>query len=79
MSHGYGLTETGSIVVSCTWKSETNKFLATEKVRLKVLTYIMLWALGPARIICIAHLYLYYTLLVLYTYASYIKALMYIL
>ena len=79
MSHGYGLTETGSIVVSCAWKSESNKFPATEKARLKVLTYIMLWALGPVRITCIAYLYLYYTLLVLHTYASYIKVLMYIL
>ena len=33
----------------------------------------------PNQVTCIAHLYLYYTLLVPYTYASYIKALMYIL
>nr|XP_023873170.1 probable acyl-activating enzyme 6 [Quercus suber] len=35
VSHGYGLTEAGSIVVSCAWKSEWNKFPATEKARLK--------------------------------------------
>lgn len=35
VSHGYGLIETGSIVVSCAWKSEWNKFPATEKARLK--------------------------------------------
>ena len=33
----------------------------------------------PTLFTCIAHLYLYYTLLVPHTYASYIKALMYIL
>ena len=35
VSHGYGMTEAGSIVVSCAWKSEWNKFPATEKARLK--------------------------------------------
>ena len=33
----------------------------------------MLWALGPNCFTCIAHLYLYYTLLVPHTYASYIQ------
>ena len=36
--------------------------------------YVLLWALGPtAFFTCIAHLYLYYTLLVLHTYATYIR------
>uniref|UniRef100_A0A2N9H1U5 AMP-dependent synthetase/ligase domain-containing protein n=1 Tax=Fagus sylvatica TaxID=28930 RepID=A0A2N9H1U5_FAGSY len=35
VSHGYGLTETGGIVVSCAWKPEWNKFPATEKAKLK--------------------------------------------
>ena len=36
--------------------------------------YVLLWALGPtAFFTCIAHLYLYYTLLVPHTYASYIR------
>ena len=33
----------------------------------------------PSYFTCIAHLYLYYILLIPHTYASYIKALMYIL
>ncbi|KAE8732477.1 putative acyl-activating enzyme 5, peroxisomal [Hibiscus syriacus] len=35
VSHGYGLTETGGLVVSCAWKREWNKFPATERARLK--------------------------------------------
>ncbi|KAJ4806132.1 hypothetical protein LUZ62_018698 [Rhynchospora pubera] len=35
VSHGYGLTETGGIVMSCAWKSEWNKFAASERARLK--------------------------------------------
>ncbi|GMY17514.1 probable acyl-activating enzyme 6 [Fagus crenata] len=35
VSHGYGLTESGGIVVSCAWKPEWNKFPATEKAKLK--------------------------------------------
>ena len=36
--------------------------------------YVLLWALGPTTFFtCIAHLYLYYTLLVPHTYASYIR------
>ena len=36
--------------------------------------YVLLWVLGPtAFFTCIAHLYLYYTLLVPHTYASYIR------
>ena len=43
---------------------------------------VLLWALGPTALLmgfwpncftCIAHLYLYYTLLVPHTYASYIR------
>lgn len=33
--HGYGLTETGGLVVACTWKNHWNKFPANEKARLK--------------------------------------------
>ncbi|KAF3435076.1 hypothetical protein FNV43_RR22163 [Rhamnella rubrinervis] len=33
--HGYGLTETGGIAVSCAWKREWNRFPATERARLK--------------------------------------------
>ncbi|XP_019182825.1 PREDICTED: probable acyl-activating enzyme 5, peroxisomal [Ipomoea nil] len=35
VSHGYGLTETGGLVVSCTWKNKWNKFPAEEKAKLK--------------------------------------------
>ncbi|KAF2290575.1 hypothetical protein GH714_014492 [Hevea brasiliensis] len=35
VSHGYGLTETGGIVVSCAWKPQWNLFPATERARLK--------------------------------------------
>ncbi|EYU25690.1 hypothetical protein ABFS82_11G108200 [Erythranthe guttata] len=35
VSHGYGLTETGGLVVCCTWKKKWNKFPAAEKARLK--------------------------------------------
>ncbi|KAI5336272.1 hypothetical protein L3X38_015539 [Prunus dulcis] len=33
--HGYGLTETGGVVVSCAWKPEWNKYPMTEKAKLK--------------------------------------------
>ncbi|KAL6228253.1 hypothetical protein ACLB2K_002207 [Fragaria x ananassa] len=35
VSHGYGLTETAGLVVSCAWKPGWNKFPATERARLK--------------------------------------------
>ncbi|XP_021745198.1 probable acyl-activating enzyme 6 [Chenopodium quinoa] len=35
VSHGYGLTETGGLVVSCAWKPQWNKFPAPERARLK--------------------------------------------
>ncbi|KAH7849703.1 hypothetical protein Vadar_021809 [Vaccinium darrowii] len=35
VSHGYGLTETGGMVVSCVWKREWDKYPATERARLK--------------------------------------------
>lgn len=35
VSHGYGLTETGGLVVCCTWKQKWNKFPAAERARLK--------------------------------------------
>lgn len=35
VSHGYGLTETGGIVMSCAWKKEWNKLVASERARLK--------------------------------------------
>ncbi|KAL8038166.1 hypothetical protein ABFX02_11G086500 [Erythranthe guttata] len=35
VSHGYGLTETGGIVICCTWKKKWNKYPAAEKARLK--------------------------------------------
>ncbi|KAH7848712.1 hypothetical protein Vadar_006489 [Vaccinium darrowii] len=35
VSHGYGLTETGGLVVSCAWKREWDKYPATERARLK--------------------------------------------
>ncbi|XP_016457105.2 2-methylpropanoate--CoA ligase CCL4 [Nicotiana tabacum] len=33
--HGYGLTETGGLVISCTWKNHWNKLPAAERARLK--------------------------------------------
>ncbi|KAL9247969.1 hypothetical protein vseg_021337 [Gypsophila vaccaria] len=35
ISHGYGLTETGGLMVSCAWKKEWNKFPASERAKLK--------------------------------------------
>lgn len=35
VSHGYGLTETGGLVVSCAWKEKWNRLPATERARLK--------------------------------------------
>jgi acyl-CoA synthetase (AMP-forming)/AMP-acid ligase II len=35
VSHGYGLTETGGIVMSCAWKGEWNNLAASERARLK--------------------------------------------
>ncbi|KAF3640900.1 2-methylpropanoate-CoA ligase CCL4 [Capsicum chacoense] len=35
VTHGYGLTETGGLVISCTWKNHWNKLPATERARLK--------------------------------------------
>ncbi|KAL0462606.1 UNVERIFIED_CONTAM: putative acyl-activating enzyme 5, peroxisomal [Sesamum latifolium] len=35
VSHGYGLTETGGLVVCCTWKKKWNKFPAAEKAKIK--------------------------------------------
>ncbi|XP_057809311.1 2-methylpropanoate--CoA ligase CCL4-like [Salvia miltiorrhiza] len=35
VSHGYGLTETGGLVIFCTWKKKWNMFPATERARLK--------------------------------------------
>ncbi|XP_059623314.1 2-methylpropanoate--CoA ligase CCL4-like [Cornus florida] len=35
VSHGYGLTETAGLVVSCAWKPQWNRIPATERARLK--------------------------------------------
>lgn len=35
VSHGYGLTETAGLVVSCAWKPQWNKFPASERAKLK--------------------------------------------
>lgn len=35
ISHGYGLTETGGLVVTCAWKGEWNRLPVTERARLK--------------------------------------------
>ncbi|CAM0901690.1 unnamed protein product [Alopecurus aequalis] len=35
VSHGYGLTETAGLVLSCAWKGEWNKLPASERARLK--------------------------------------------
>ncbi|XP_061349279.1 2-methylpropanoate--CoA ligase CCL4-like, partial [Gastrolobium bilobum] len=35
VSHGYGITETCGVIVSCTWKREWNEFPARERARLK--------------------------------------------
>ncbi|XVE95571.1 hypothetical protein REPUB_Repub02eG0109700 [Reevesia pubescens] len=35
VSHGYGLTETGGVVVSCAWKQDLNNLPLTERARLK--------------------------------------------
>ncbi|XP_038877068.1 probable acyl-activating enzyme 5, peroxisomal [Benincasa hispida] len=35
VGHGYGLTETGGLVIYCSWKSKWNRLPATERARLK--------------------------------------------
>ncbi|KAI3798714.1 hypothetical protein L1987_33992 [Smallanthus sonchifolius] len=35
ISHGYGLTETGGLVVTCAWKGEWDRLPGTERARLK--------------------------------------------
>ncbi|XP_031480173.1 2-methylpropanoate--CoA ligase CCL4-like isoform X2 [Nymphaea colorata] len=35
VSHGYGLTETGGLVVSCAWKQKWNRLPASDRARLK--------------------------------------------
>ncbi|KAI3798712.1 hypothetical protein L1987_33990 [Smallanthus sonchifolius] len=35
VTHGYGLTETGGLVVACSWKKEWNRLPVTERARLK--------------------------------------------
>ncbi|TKY56636.1 acyl-activating enzyme 6 [Spatholobus suberectus] len=35
VSHGYGMTETLGVIVSCAWKREWDKFPATERARLR--------------------------------------------
>lgn len=35
VSHGYGLTETGGLVVTCAWKLKWNRLPATERARMK--------------------------------------------
>ncbi|KAK3026129.1 hypothetical protein RJ639_042572 [Escallonia herrerae] len=35
VSHGYGLTETGGLVVTCAWKPKWNRLPATERARMK--------------------------------------------
>ncbi|CAK9136406.1 unnamed protein product [Ilex paraguariensis] len=35
VSHGYGLTETGGLVVTCAWKPQWNRLPATERARMK--------------------------------------------
>ena len=35
VSHGYGLTETGGMALSCTWKAEWDRLPAAERARLK--------------------------------------------
>ncbi|KAI3519062.1 hypothetical protein L1887_08055 [Cichorium endivia] len=35
ISHGYGLTEIGGLVVTCAWKQKWNRLPATERARLK--------------------------------------------
>ncbi|XP_068645566.1 probable acyl-activating enzyme 6 [Aristolochia californica] len=35
VSHGYGLTETAGLIVSCAWKGEWNRLPASERARLK--------------------------------------------
>ncbi|KAL1566707.1 2-methylpropanoate--CoA ligase ccl4 [Salvia divinorum] len=35
VSHGYGLTETGGLVICCTWKKKWNMFPAVERAKLK--------------------------------------------
>ncbi|CAO2833113.1 unnamed protein product [Amaranthus hypochondriacus] len=35
VGHGYGLTETGGVIVSCAWKENWNKYPALERARFK--------------------------------------------
>jgi acyl-CoA synthetase (AMP-forming)/AMP-acid ligase II len=43
VSHGYGLTETAGLVVSCAWKPQWNRLPASERARLKARQGVNAW------------------------------------
>ncbi|KAE8698089.1 putative acyl-activating enzyme 5, peroxisomal [Hibiscus syriacus] len=51
VSHGYGLTETAGLVVSCAWKRKWNKLPATERARLKSRQGVRTLALTEADVV----------------------------
>ncbi|XP_022993747.1 probable acyl-activating enzyme 5, peroxisomal [Cucurbita maxima] len=52
VSHGYGLTETGGLVICCSWKSGWNRLPAAERARLKARQGVRTLAMAVADVLC---------------------------
>ncbi|XP_057809307.1 2-methylpropanoate--CoA ligase CCL4-like [Salvia miltiorrhiza] len=51
VSHGYGLTETGGLVVTCAWKQEWNHLSASERAKLKARQGVRTVAFGEMDVV----------------------------
>ncbi|KAL0541485.1 hypothetical protein IC582_021530 [Cucumis melo] len=51
VSHGYGLTETGGLVIFCSWKLKWNQLPATERARLKARQGVRTLAMAEADVL----------------------------
>ncbi|XP_047956624.1 2-methylpropanoate--CoA ligase CCL4-like [Salvia hispanica] len=51
VSHGYGLTETGGLVVSCAWKKEWDQLSGTERAKLKARQGVRTVAFGEMDVV----------------------------
>ncbi|KAK7300596.1 hypothetical protein RJT34_11444 [Clitoria ternatea] len=51
VSHGYGMTETCGVMVSCAWRREWNRFPATERARLKARQGVMTVAMTEVDVV----------------------------
>lgn len=51
VTHGYGLTESGGTIISCSWKSEWNRLTQTEQARLKARQGVRMLAVEAADVL----------------------------